>query len=148
MEPQLQQRRWLGSGWQIISKILHVDFAKYTMETFHVNVVCAVSVEALAHPFRYRVYVKDELFTERTWIWQDVYFMDNNQSVWQDIDITDIYLEEMLPISAPPGIYPVKFELVNPERGKIQVRNYRVTGPARIIDYQGQTAVEISNESS
>jgi hypothetical protein len=99
------------------------------METFHVNVVCAVFAEALAHPFRYRVYVNNELFTERTWIWQDM------------------YLEEMLPISAPPGIYPVKFELVNPERGSIQVRNYRVTGPARITDYQGQTTVEITNES-
>ena len=118
------------------------------METFHVNIVCAVLVEALAHPFRYRVYVNNELFTERTWIWQNAYFMDGNQSVWKDIDITDIYLEEMLPISALPGIYPVKFELVNPERGKIQVRNYRVTGPGRIINYQGNTAVEITNEST
>jgi len=73
--------------------------------------------------------------------------MDDNQSVWSDLDITDVYLEEMLPISAPAGIYPVRFELVNPERGRIEIRNYKVTGPGRIIDYQGKTAVEITNES-
>lgn len=118
------------------------------METSHVNVVCTVLVEALAHPFRYRVYVNNELFTERTWLWQYVYFMDGDQSVWSNLDITDVYLEEMLPISAPAGIYPVRFELVNPERGRIEVRNYKVTGPGRIINYQGKTAVEITNEST
>jgi hypothetical protein len=78
----------------------------------------------------YRLYVNDELFTERTWIWENC------------------YLEENFQISAPAGIYPIRFEIVDVEHGRIKVRNHRViTGPGRIVDYQGQTAVEISNES-
>lgn len=38
----------------------------------------------------YRVYVNDELFTERTWLW------------------TDCYLEEMLQIAAEPGEYSLR----------------------------------------
>lgn len=99
------------------------------MQTYSVNVVCDVTAKVLDHPFRYRVYVNNELFAERTWIWQGV------------------YLEEMIPISAPAGVYPLRFELVDPDHGRIKVRNYKITGPARIIMYQGETAVEITNES-
>ena len=45
---------------------------------------------------KYRIYVNNELFTERTWIFND-----------------DQYLEEMLQIDAPTGKYLIKFELVN-----------------------------------
>ena len=76
----------------------------------------------------YRVYVGNELFTERTWIWQNV------------------YLEENIPILATNGVYTIRFETVDPESGRIKVRNHRVvTGPGKIIDYQGHTAVEISD---
>ena len=47
-------------------------------------------------PPSYRVYVNDELFAERTYIW------------------TDQYLNEMLQISAPPGRYQVRVELIKP----------------------------------
>jgi hypothetical protein len=100
------------------------------MQTYSVNVVCDVTAKVLDHPFRYRVYVNNELFTERTWIWQGV------------------YLEEMLPISAPAGVYPIRFETVDPAHGRLKVRNYRINdGTGSIIMYQGETAVEISNES-
>jgi hypothetical protein len=57
-------------------------------------------------------------------------------------------LEENFQIQAAPGIYPIRFETVDADHGRIKVRNHRViTGPGRIVDYQGQTAVEISNES-
>ena len=98
------------------------------MKLFSVNVECDVTAKVLDHPFRYRVYVNNELFAERTWIWQGV------------------YLEEMLPISAPAGVYPIRFETVDPEHGKIKIRNYKIAGPGRIITYQGETAVEISNQ--
>lgn len=63
----------------------------------------------------YRVYVNDELFTERTWVW------------------TDAYLEEMLQIDAPPGEYRIHFDLVPPHLAKINVKNIRVDyGPATI----------------
>lgn len=70
------------------------------------------------HP-RYRCYVNDELFTERTWIWRDA------------------YLEEELQILAAPGNYVIRYELVNPEHAGLKIRNLRVkTGPA-IINPQG-----------
>ena len=101
------------------------------MKTIPVTVTCDVTAKVHAQPFRYRVYVNNELFTERTWIWQGV------------------YLEEMLPISAPAGVYPIRFETVDPENGRIKVRNHRVDqGLARIIMYQDELSVEISNEST
>ena len=101
------------------------------MKTYSVNVICDVTAKVLAQPFRYRVYVNNELFAERTWIWQGV------------------YLEEMLPISAPAGVYSIRFETVDRENGRIKVRNHRVDqGPAHVMMYQGNTAVEITNEST
>jgi len=101
------------------------------MNTFPASVTCDVTAKVHAQPFRYRVYVNNELFTERTWIWQGV------------------YLEEMLQISAPAGVYPIRFEIVDPENGRIKVRNHRIDqGPARIIMYRDELSVEISNEST
>lgn len=63
----------------------------------------------------YRVYVNDELFTERTWRW------------------TNSYLEEMLQIEAEPGKYHLRWELVPPHLAKLQVRNVRVDyGPGNV----------------
>ena len=60
-------------------------------------------------PFpRYRCYVNDELFSERTWIWNDV------------------YLEESFQIQAVPGRYTVRVELLDTEHASIKVRNLRV----------------------
>ena len=81
------------------------------------------------HP-RYRVYVNDELFAERTWIW------------------TDTYLEEMLQIKAPPGQYTIRYELVPgfDNNAGLKLRNMRVDfGPGRIVDKQG--TLEIRHES-
>ena len=100
------------------------------MKLYSAAVICDVTAKVLDHPFRYRVYVNNELFAERSWIWQGV------------------YLEEMLPISAPTGVYPIRFETVDDAHGRIKVRNYRVEGAGRIIMYQGETALEISNEST
>lgn len=99
------------------------------MNTIPVTVTCDVTAKVLAQPFRYRVYVNNELFTERTWIWKNV------------------HLEESLPISALAGVYPIRFETVDPENGRIKVRNYRTSGQGRIMLYRGETSVEISNES-
>lgn len=59
-------------------------------------------------PPNYRVYVNDEMFTERTWVWKDQ------------------YLVELLQISAPPGEYKLRWELVEPAVGKITVKNIRI----------------------
>ena len=66
----------------------------------------------------YRVYVNDELFAERTWIWRDH------------------YLTEMLQISAEPGKYNIRVESVKPVGGKFKVRNHLVEhGAAQWIDH-------------
>jgi hypothetical protein len=65
----------------------------------------------------FRVYVNDELFTERTWRW------------------TDSYLEESLQIESDPGIYNIRYELVPPHLAHLTVKNSRVSvGPAEIIN--------------
>jgi len=99
-------------------------------KTFPVNVTCDITAKIFAQPFRYRVYVNNELFVERTWIWEKV------------------YLEESLPISASAGIYPIRFEVVDPEHGRIKVRNCQVEGSGRIVMYQEVTSVEILYENT
>jgi hypothetical protein len=65
----------------------------------------------------YRVYVNDELFAERTWVW------------------TNEYLEEMLQIEAPVGEYNIRYELVPPHLAHIEVKKIFVDfGPGTMID--------------
>lgn len=65
----------------------------------------------------YRVYVNDELFTERTWRW------------------TDCYLRENICISAVPGQYRVRLEPVGPQIARFTTRKHAVrSGPGRWID--------------
>ena len=74
----------------------------------------------------YRVYVNDELFTERTYALTP-----------------DMYFEEMLQIEAPPGEYTVSCELVPPAFAHLRVENMRVDfGPGSI---KGNT-LRIRNE--
>ena len=78
----------------------------------HFDVEC---VRGIVEP-KYRIFVNNELFTERSWI-----FKDNE------------YLEEMLQIEAPPGKFPIRVELVNPRAGKVTAKNFRISkGIARI----------------
>jgi hypothetical protein len=147
------------------------------MQTHFVRVKCDVTAKVRHQPLRYRAYVNNELFAERTWIWENC------------------YLEESFQIQAAPGVYPIRFETVDSDHGRIKVRNYRTdvdimqdqiqqlqsqlselkiqnidkdgiksveqqiqtldnalqlclkNRTVKIITYQGQTAVEISNES-
>lgn len=74
----------------------------------------------------YRVYVNDELFTERTF------------------NFTDAYLEEMLQIEAPVGNYTIRCELVPPAIANLRMENLRVEyGPAKI---KGTDLLRIRNE--
>jgi hypothetical protein len=83
------------------------------MQTHYVRILCDIHCKFDERGTRYRIFVNDELFTERTWIW------------------TDRYLEESLQIDARPGLYPIRFELVEPDVGKLKVKNLRVDhGPA------------------
>ena len=74
----------------------------------------------------YRLYVNDELFSERTWMW------------------TENYLVEQLQILAGPGQYQIRYELVNAENAKLTANNYRITlGPAS-VDQMGCITIEES----
>lgn len=78
------------------------------MTTQYVRVLCNIICKPNTPEPRYRVFVNDELFSERTWIWEGV------------------YLEESLQIEAEPGIYPIRVELVDPESASLKVKDMRV----------------------
>lgn len=81
-------------------------------------------------PPRYRCYVNDELFTERTWIW------------------TDHYLEEQLQILAEPGEYNIRYELVDTENATLTANNYRIVhGPAS-VDQDGNILIQESSHEN
>lgn len=84
-----------------------------------VRVLADVSCDWEGLDPNYRVYVNDELFTERTWIW------------------TNEYLEEMLQIEAEPGEYTIRWELVPPHLAQLTVDNLRVDfGPGVAVNSQ------------
>jgi hypothetical protein len=89
-----------------------------------------VSVEWQGDPPKYRVYVGDEMFTERTWIWQEQ------------------YLEEILVVNAPPGKYNLRWELVPPAQGTIEVTNIRIEHGADHAYIKKDSQLRITDEST
>jgi hypothetical protein len=103
------------------------------MQTEFVIAKCDVYCEWTGPHPRYRCYVNDELFSERTWIWQDM------------------YLEESLQIQAPPGKYTVRVEWLDTEHATIKVRNLRVDTGLALMTPDGRVhiyAPERPNEST
>ena len=97
------------------------------MEPVFVRANFNIDCEWEGLPPVYRVYVNDELFAERTWTW------------------TDCYLDEMLQISASPGLYRVRVETVEPTLARFHTSNYRVDyGPGRWVK---KGLLEITHES-
>jgi len=93
-----------------------------------VRVACDVHCEWDGTPPRYRVYVNDELFTERKFTWKQE------------------FLEESMQIDAPPGDYTVRFELLDTKLAVLIPNNLRVEyGPGEII---GKDMVRINHEAS
>ena len=65
----------------------------------------------------YRLYVNDELFSERTWRW------------------TDNYLQEIVQVEAEPGEYSLRYELVEPNLAQLQVGTLTADyGPVEIVN--------------
>lgn len=94
------------------------------MGTEFVSAACDVYIKWKGGPPpRYRCYVNDELFTERTWIW------------------TDQYLEENIQIQAEPGHYTVRFELLDSEYSRLKVHNLRIDSGPAIIDREGRIQI-------
>jgi hypothetical protein len=64
----------------------------------------------------YRLYVNEELFSERMWRW------------------TDSMLEEIIQLEAEPGDYNIRYELVEPHLAQLTVGSLTVDyGPAQAI---------------
>ena len=103
-----------------------VYLTKYLMQTKSVQVHCDVYCKWDGNDTRYRLYVNDELFTERSWIW----------------NCKDYYLEEVIAIEAPPGLYKIRYELLEPSNSKLKIRNMRVTSKNAAI-HEDQITLEI-----
>ena len=93
----------------------------------YVRVVADLHCSWEGLPPTYRVYVNDELFSERTWTW------------------TDSYLEEYLQILAEPGKYKIRFELVPPYLAQLWVKEMRVNSDFATI--KNNELLRISHES-
>jgi hypothetical protein len=100
------------------------------MAPVFVNVLSDVYCEWHLRPPTYRVWVNDELFTERTWIWHNE------------------YLEENIAICAPPGEYQIEYELIPSNAGKLSVRNMRVAYGPEGTAIKQPNILRIPNENS
>lgn len=88
------------------------------MTKHHVLVKCDVYCDWKDQAPVYRLYVGNELFTERTYIWKEQ------------------YLEEMISVYAQPGCYEIRYELLPQADAELTVKNIRIEhGPesARIM---------------
>lgn len=73
-------------------------------------------------PPSYRVFVNNELFTERTYVW------------------TDYYLTEMLQIEAPAGHYQITIVPMGPEADTLIVNNWDIEyGTARWLTKESES---------
>lgn len=82
-----------------------------------VLVTCDVDIEPITPIVRYRVYVGDCLFTERTWRWSEHFLRENIQ------------------IRANKGKYQIRIELVHNDKAWLRVNNWRVVrGKATVND--------------
>ena len=79
-------------------------------------------------PPRYRCYVENELFAERTWIWENV------------------YLEEAFQIEAPPGKYKIRYELLDQENAELRIKNARIQAGSAVM--HKDNIVEILDENA
>jgi len=87
-----------------------------------VKIVCDVHCAWTVTPPQYRAFVDDELFTERTWTWQNV------------------YLQESFQIEAWPGKYTIRYELLD-RQASLQVENYRVEYGDATVNHLGELVV-------
>ena len=96
------------------------------MALSHVHVSYDVFCDWKDAPPVYRLWVNNELFAERTYRWQDE------------------YLQEEFVISAPPGKYSIRYELIG--QGRLVVKNPNVIkGPGK---FTSKTMLRIDHENA
>lgn len=89
------------------------------MKTQFVKILVDVHCKGYNNPPVYRCYIEDELFAERTWIWDNV------------------YLEEAFQIQAPPGKYKIWYQLLEPESAELKLKNFRVEVGSALMHKHG-----------
>lgn len=90
------------------------------MEEKFIRILLDLKVERIKNQGKpgYRLYINDELFTERNWRWPQT-----------------CRVEELLQIKAVPGKYKVRIEKYHPTKARFNISNMRVElGDARIIE--------------
>lgn len=88
---------------------------KYTVNRVFVKILFDIDCVWADHAPSYRVYVNDELFSERTFIWHEQ------------------YLTEILQVEAEPGNYCIRIESLD-DRNFIVTNRQIEHGPARWVD--------------
>ena len=105
-----------------------VVIAKYNMLTRSVIATFDVYMTYTGQDPVYRLYIGDELFTERTWIW------------------ADSYLSETVVLEAPYGLYSVRYEVLPHPDAKIEVQRVKIkSGPGR---FRKNLGLEVHDETS
>lgn len=93
---------------------------KFVMATFEID------CQDNRPPPIYRIWLGDQLFTERTF------------------DFQELWLEETLQIMAPPGEYILRIECLNKNIDKLKLWNFNVAkGPAEFQPREDHTSAEI-----
>lgn len=97
------------------------------MDTVFVKVSFKLDCDWEGFAPSYRIYVNDEMFTERTFRWEDASTI------------------ELLQISAPVGRYNISVEPTGQHNGRFEQSEFCVLhGPAKWLDHN---ILEITNES-
>jgi len=85
------------------------------VETYFVRAVFDLDCTWTGQPPSYRIYINDEMFTEKTWAWP-----------------SHLCLEQILQIQAPIGKYVVTVEPIGNPQAEFVTRNHRIEyGSAR-----------------
>ena len=87
------------------------------MTKLEIDLFCNIRRDKVA----YRLYVNDELMTERDYIW------DNKTH----------YLTEIVPLDIEPGTHTIKVENLNPDNGEFSINTIRLNGEITTL-YNGQ----------
>lgn len=87
------------------------------MQTKFVKVAVDLHCDWQGLPPVYRLFVNGELFSERTFLWED-----------------PVYLTEVMQVKASPGEYRFRIETVGPQMSNFTVKNPRILfGPGKIL---------------
>lgn len=86
-----------------------------------VEITCDVYCRWTASPPAYRVYVDNDLLTERTYVW----------------DISEQFVRENIIVNIEPGAHSLRIEPVNPEVTSFSIRNITINKqPVTLVNNQ------------